>query len=59
MNLDKFNKYIKENPTSDDTKLKRLNKLKERELLNTKEQFKKINKLMDKRDRLVEGKNDN
>ena len=54
MSLEKFRNYWKQNPQSDDTNLKRLNKLNEIERIKTKEDMKKINKLMAKRDRLVE-----
>ncbi len=45
MNLNKLNNYIIKNPTSDDTNLKRLNVLKERELNKTKEDMKKMDKI--------------
>lgn len=52
MNLDKLTKYIKENPTSDDTNLKKLNVLNERELNKTKSDIKKMEKLLKRRERV-------
>ena len=49
INLDKMKNYVKENPTSDDTNLKRVNAIKEIEAKKAKEQVERTNKLVDRR----------